>query len=60
MTSEPQNKTALNEGHEQAVTPPNPTVTKAGETWVKAVAASAIPERAWTLSRIDASLGSIA
>lgn len=56
MAQDQNQTTARNDGDKQ-VEVSNMTN---GEAWVKAVAESAIPERLWTLSRIDSSLGSIA
>ncbi len=60
MVNQPNQTTPRNDGFEQAAVSTRPSVKTAGEAWVRAVAESAIPERAWTISRIEASLGSIA
>ena len=58
MTNEDQKNPNQSGQNEQAEISTQSHVADAG--WVKAVAESAIPNRMWTLSRIDAALGSIA
>lgn len=52
--------TPRNDGTEQAEFSTQTAVKTAGQAWVKAAQDSAISNRAWTISRIDTSLGSIA
>lgn len=52
--------TPRNDGTEQAEISTNSSVRTAGQAWVNAAADSVVANRAWTISRIDSTLGSIA
>ncbi|MFK7939414.1 MAG: hypothetical protein AB8B82_08550 [Roseovarius sp.] len=60
MADQTLHNAAHNVGSEQVVHPKPTQTATAGAAWIKAAADNAVADRAWTISRIDSALGSIA